>query len=55
MRTPTKEQCLALLKKHGFVENAREGDLIDMVLEAYRAGMNADVMRVVHKQGVKNE
>lgn len=53
--TPTKEQCLALLKKHGITKDAHETELVAIIKEAYRAGTNAYVMQVVHKEEKKNE
>lgn len=47
---PSDEQCRALLKKHSVdLPETTEARVISAVREAYHAGKNADVMRVVAK------
>lgn len=51
---PSDEQCRALLKKHSVeLPEATEVRVISAVREAYQAGRNADVMKVVLKEGKK--
>lgn len=50
-RRPSDEQCRALLKKHSVeLPEATEVRIISAVREAYQAGRNADVMKVVVKE-----
>lgn len=49
-RRPSDEQCRALLKKHSVeLMETVEARVISAVREAYQAGRNADVMKVVLK------
>ena len=48
---PSDEQCRALLKKHSIdLPETTEARVISAVREAYQAGKNADVMKVVIKE-----
>lgn len=45
-RTLSETACRALLEKH-------KGDVVAAIREAYRLGLNAEVMQVVHKEEKK--
>lgn len=50
--TPTREQCQALLAKHGVVIHAMtpKDALVRVIKEAYRAGADSDLMKIKHKE-----
>jgi len=48
---PNDAQCNALLDKHGVRFSDKDKPVIIAIIkEAYRAGMNADVMRIASKK-----
>lgn len=51
---PTVAQCEALMVKHDIqaVGEAKQA-IINAIKEAYRAGMSADLMQLVHKKEEK--
>lgn len=51
---PSDEQCRALLKKHSInLPESTEVRAISAIREAYNAGRNADVMKVVSREEKK--